>query len=360
LGPRGGPMYSSGGSDMSHLPKSALVMAATVSVMVAGVSIHGQSPAAGTKAKSAKSEVAAKTPWGQPDLQGIWDFRTVTPMERPAELAGKETLTEAEALAYEKKIVASRNADTQRDQSTRRVVNGTAETQDVANAYNEFWWDRGTKVIGTRRTSLIIEPKDGHFPPLTEEGKKRLAAEDAVRERPAEGPEDRSVGERCILGFNSGPPMSPGGYNQNVQIFQTPDYVVLVNEMVHNARFIPLDGRPVPNIKQWTGQSRGRWEGDTLVVETKNFYQNTSLRGSSPNMHLIERFKKIEGGLLYTYTVDDPTTWTSPWTVEMPMVKTDAPMYEYACHEGNYGMTGLLAGARAVDAKASEKKPSTK
>jgi len=343
---------------MRHLPKTTLVMVAAACVVVAGAAIEGQSPAAagkGPSATKATKSTTGKTPWGHPDLQGVWECRTVTPMERPAELAGKETLTEAEAAEYEKRIVASRNADTARDQSARRTVNGTAETQDIANAYNDFWWDRGTKVIGTRRTSLIVDPKDGKFPPLTEEGKKRLAAEDAVRERPAEGPEDRSVGERCILGFNSGPPMSPGGYNQNVQIFQTPDQVVLVNEMVHNARFIPLDGRPVANIKQWTGESRGHWEGDTLVVETKNFYQTTSLRGSGPNMHLIERFKKIDGGLLYTYTVNDPSTWTAPFTVEMPMVKTDAPMYEYACHEGNYGMTGLLSGARAV-----EKKPSTK
>jgi hypothetical protein len=323
-------------------------------MLVAGVSIHGQSQTAKGSTRG-KQGATAKTPWGHPDIQGIWDFRTVTPLERPAELAGKETLTQAEAAEYAKRIVESRNADTARDQSARRTVNGTAETQDIANAYNDFWWDRGTKVIGTLRTSLIVDPKDGRLPPLTEEGKKRMAAEDALRERPAEGPEDRSVGERCILGFNSGPPMSPGGYNQNVQIFQTPDQVVLVNEMVHNARIIPLDGRPVAGIKQWTGESRGRWEGDTLVIETKNFYQTTSLRGSGPNMHLTERFRKIDGGLLYEYTVNDPTTWTKPWTAEVPMVKTDAPMYEYACHEGNYGMTGLLSGARAV-----EKKPATK
>jgi hypothetical protein len=342
---------------MRHLPRTTLAIIVAACVAVAGASIEGQSPAAAAKGEAgeANKSATAKTPWGHPDLQGVWDFRTITPMERPAELAGKETLTEAEAAEYEKRIVASRNADTARDQTTRRTVNGTAETQDIANAYNDFWWDRGTRVIGTRRTSLIIDPKDGRFPPLTEEGKKRLAAEDAVRERPAEGPEDRSVGERCILGFNAGPPMSPGGYNQNVQIFQTPDQVVLVNEMVHNARFIPLDNRPVAGIKQWTGESRGRWEGDTLVVETKNFYQTTSLRGSSPNMHLIERFKRVEGGLVYTFTVNDPTTWTKPWTAEIPMIPSDGPMYEYACHEGNYGMTGLLSGARAV-----EKRPSTK
>jgi hypothetical protein len=150
--------------------------------------------------------------------------------------------------------------------------------------------------------------------------------------------------------------MSPGGYNMNVQLFQTPDHVVILNEMVHSSRIVPLDGRPHGKIPQWMGDSRGRWEGDTLVVETKNFYQTTSLRGSSPSLQLTERFKRIDADtMVYEYTVNDPKTWTKPWTVEIPMVKTEGPIYEYACHEGNYGMTGLLSGARAI-----EKKPGTK
>jgi hypothetical protein len=336
---------------------SVFMFGAAAVAALAAVTVAGQSPAAAQKSKSgvvAKKAAMPRTPWGHPSLEGVWDFRTVTPLERPVELAGKATLTAEEAEAFEKKTVF--NADGRRDTAARRTVNGTAETEDVALAYNDFWWDRGTKVIGTRRTSLIVDPADGRLPPLTEEGKKRLAAEDAVRERPAEGPEDRSVGERCMLGFNSGPPMSPGAYNMNVQLFQTPDSVAILNEMVHNVRVVPLDGRPHGTVPQWTGDSRGRWEGDTLVVETKNFYQTTSLRGSSPNLRLTERFRRVDADtLVYEYTVNDPTTWTKPWTVELPMVKSDGPIYEYACHEGNYGMTGILSGARAIEKKASSK-----
>jgi hypothetical protein len=337
---------------------SMSMVVVTAFVALAAVSVGGQSPAGSSKSKSTSAKNAIpRTAWGHPAIDGIWDFRTVTPLERPAEFAGKAVLTEQEAAEYERKTVESRDADKQRDTATRRVVNGTAETEDVALAYNNFWWDRGTKVIGTRRTSLIVDPPDGKLPPLTAEGKKRLEAEDAVRERPAHGPEDRSVGERCILGFNAGPPMSPGAYNMNVQIFQTPDHVVLLNEMVHNARIVPLDGRPHAPVPQWSGDSRARWEGDTLVIHTKNFYQNTSLRGSSPHMQLTERFRRTAPDtLVYEYTVNDPTTWTKPWTVEMPMLKTEGPIFEYACHEGNYGMTGLLSGARAVEKRPSSSK----
>jgi hypothetical protein len=315
-------------------------------------STGGQPPAAANRAPEAKKSASLRTSWGVPDLQGTWDFRTVTPMERPPELAGKATLTAQEAADYERRINEQRNADAHHDTTARRTINGTDETEDVALAYNQFWWDRGTKVIGTRRTSLIVDPPDGRIPPLTPEAQKRLAADDAKRERIAEGPEDRSVGERCILGFNSGPPMAPGGYNQNVQIIQHRDYVVLLNEMVHNARIIPLDGRPRVNVPQWVGESRAHFEGDTLVIDTKNFYQTTSLRGSSPNLHLTERIKRLDAdSLMYQFTVDDPTTWTKPWTAEVPMVKSEGLIYEYACHEGNYGMLGILSGARAMEKK---------
>jgi hypothetical protein len=281
----------------------------------------------------------------------------VTPLERPKELGDKQVWTEKEAAEFERQAVESRNADTNRDKTQRAVVNGTAETGDVALAYNDFWWDRGTKVIGTRRTSLIVDPPDGRIPPMTAEGKKRVEAQDAARERPAWGPEDRSVGERCILGFNSGPPMLPGGYNMNVQIFQTSGYVALLNEMVHNARIVPTDARPhlSPAVRQWVGDSRGHWDGDTFVIETTNFYNTTSFRGSSPNLHLTERFTRVDADtLLYEFTANDPSTWTKPWTVQIPMVRSDGPIYEYACHEGNYAMTGILAGARADEAKAAK------
>jgi len=324
---------------------------AIVSLAAAAVAGQAQKPSS-ERGRAAGSVYSVKTPWGHPDLQGVWDFRTVTPMERPVELGDKAVLSAKEAAEFEQRAVASRNADEKRgSQATaRRQVNGTLETEDLSLAYNDFWWDRGTKVVGTRRTSLIVDPPNGRFPALTEQGDKRLSAEDAVRERPSVGPEDRPVGERCILGFNSGPPMTPNAYNMNVQLLQTPDYVVILNEMVHNARIVPLDGRPHGNIRQWVGDSRGRWDGGTLVVDTTNFYQGTSLRGSSANMRLTERFTRVGADmLLYEFTVDDPKTWTRPWTAQLPMSKTDLPMYEYACHEGNYGMTGILSGARALE-----------
>jgi len=326
-----------------------------VIVSLAAVSVAGQ--AAATKAKTTaatKSWTPPRLADGHPDLQGIWDFRTVTPMERPSEFADKPVLTDQEAAKFERQAVEARNADINRDKTASAgIINGAPATTDVALAYNDFWWDRGTKVVGTKRTSLILDPPDGKIPPLTPEGTKRLAALDAARERPAEGPEDRGVGERCILGFNSGPPMAPAAYNQNVHLVQTRDHIVLLNEMVHNARIVPLDTRPHGPIRQWVGDSRGHWEGDTLVVDTRNFYNVTAFRGSSPNLHLIERFTRVDADiLLYEFTVDDPTTWTKPWTAQIPMIRTDGPIFEYACHEGNYAMVGLLRGARAVETAA--------
>jgi hypothetical protein len=329
-----------------------LASAGIVAVLVIGaISVSGQTPARSSSSAAAGKWTPPRTPDGKPDMQGIWDFRTVTPMERPAEFAGKAVLTPAEAAAYEKRVVASRNADTNRDKETSRgLINGTPVTADVALAYNDFWWDRGTKVAGNMRTSLVIDPPDGKIPPLTPAAEKRLDEMDKRRERPAEGPEDRSVGERCIMGFNAGPPWAPGGYNMNVQVVQAPGYVVLMNEMVHSARIVPLDGRPFGNVRQWSGVSRGRWEGDTLVIETKNFSTETSLRGSSPNLHLIERLTLTDPEtLVYEFTVSDPTTWTKPWTVQIPMRKSQEQIFEYACHEGNYGMSGLLRGARTVE-----------
>jgi hypothetical protein len=332
------------------------LLAVLTFVSMAAASLLAQTSAArNTGSAAAKKWTPARLADGRPDLQGTWDFRTVTPLERPAEFANKPVLTAEEAAEYERRIVESRNADTNRDKTTSRgVINGTEITADVALAYNDFWWDRGTKVDATLRTSLITDPPDGRLPPMTPEAVKRLQALDVARERPAEGPEDRSVGERCILGFNSGPPMVPGGYNQNVQIVQTPGYVVIHNEMVHSARIVPLDGRPHGNARHLTGTSRGRWDGDTLVVETKNFQRETSLRGSSANTHLIERFTRVgPDTLLYEFTVTDPTTWTRPWTAQISMARTDDLIYEYACHEANYGMTNLLKAARVVEKDAA-------
>jgi hypothetical protein len=315
----------------------------------------GAKPTKANPAADAKRWTPLRTVDGQPDLQGTWDFRTVTPLERPSQFANKEVLTDEEAVEFARQRVEASDVDANRDKTARGLVNGAPATQDVASAYNDFWYDRGTKVVSTNRTSLVVDPPDGRIPQLTPEARARLSAMDAARERPAAGPEDRGIGERCILGFNSGPPINPGGYNQNVQIFQTRDHVVIYNEMVHNARIVPLDSRPFGNIRQWTGVSRGRWEGQTLVVETKNFSRNTNFRGSSANLHLIERFTRANADtLLYEFTVTDPTTWTRPWTVQIPMTRSDAHIFEYACHEGNYGMEGILSAARAVEKAAAD------
>jgi hypothetical protein len=288
-----------------------------------------------------------RTSGGHGDLEGTWNFSTITPFERPAEFAGKEFLTDAEAAEYEARTALRNNRDT-REQSA---------DADVASAYNEFWWDRGVhaaRVRGRIRTSLVVDPPDGRIPALTPEAQQRAAARaEARRQHPADGPEDRSLGERCLL-FNAGPPMAPGPYNNFVQILQTPDHVVILNEMIHDARVVPLDGRPhlPPGIRRLLGDSRGHWDGNTLVVETTNFSDKTNLRGSGERLRLVERFTRADAKtLLYEFTVDDPASFVKPWTAILPMSKTDDQIYEYACHEGNYAMTGILRGARATDQK---------
>jgi len=300
-------------------------------------------------AMAADPAVPPRTAWGHPDLQGVWDFATITPMERPKELAEKAVLTDAEAAEFEKRTLEQRNPD-------RRDGGSQA---DVGRAYNRFWWDYGTSVVGTKRTSLVVDPPDGRIPEMTPEGKKRADLRAAVRQRIPAGPEDRNLWERCIMGGNAGPPMAPGPYNNNFQLFQTREYVVILNEMINDARVVPLDGRPhlPPSIRLWRGDSRGRWEGNTLVVDTTNFGDETNFRGASRNLHLVERFTRVAPDtLLYEFTVNDPATWTKPWSVAIPMKKTEGPIFEYACHEGNYGMFNLLAGARAEEKAAEEAK----
>jgi hypothetical protein len=324
---------------MSHHPTTARFFFG----FVAALCVAGSTLAAG----QTKSSAVPRTPDGKPDLQGVWDFRTITPMERPKELANKATLTEQEAREWE--IRNRRNQDN-REKGAARVVNGQESNQDVERAYNDFWWDFGTNAVKTRRTSLVVDPPDGRIPPLTDAARQRGAERRMRSERPAAGPEDRSIGERCILGFNAGPPMLPSAYNNNVQIVQTKDYVVIHNEMVHNARVVPIVSKATPSVPTWNGHSRGRWEGDTLVVETKGFLGQTSFQNSSEKLHLIERFTRTDADtLIYRFTVNDPTTWTKPWTAEVPMTRSDEMMYEYACHEANYGMENLLKGARFLE-----------
>jgi hypothetical protein len=312
--------------------------------------------AAASGVVAAQRPAQPRTPDGRPDLQGVWSFATLTPLERPRELADKAVLTAEEAAAFERTQIERQNKD-QRSAQARA---------DVEGAYNNFWWDYGSKVIGTRRTSLIVDPPDGRMPPLTPEAQKRASGprQPPITERVVlgaivDGPEHLGLSERCILGFSSGPPILSNAYNNNLQILQTRDYVVIHTEMIHEARVVPLDGRPhLPeSMRVWLGDSRGRWDGDTLVVETTNFTDKSSFSGSiiarggsTMNMRLVERFTRAaDDTLLYEFTVSDPATWTRPWTVQLPMTRSDERIFEYACHEGNYSMPNMLKGARAVE-----------
>ena len=320
-----------------QLSASLLVVA-----LLLQASIAAQGPA-----RAATRWTPPRTADGAPDLQGVWNTSTLTPLERPAEFAGKPFLTEAEVAAYEQRMAVENNRD-RRDSSPQA---------DVGGAYNDFWFERGSRVVPSRRTSLITDPADGRVPPLTPEA-QRKAAERAEYRRlhAADGPEDLGLPVRCLLWPTAGPPMLPGGYNNNYQIVQGPGYVMIIVEMIHDARIIPTDGRPhLPkHVRQWMGDSRGRWEGTTLVVETTNFTDKTAFRGSSENLRVIERFTRSgPDQILYQFTVEDPASFTRPWSAELPMRRIDEPLYEYACHEGNYGMEGILSGARTDEAKAT-------
>jgi hypothetical protein len=300
-------------------------------------------------APAQKAWTPPRTPSGQPDFEGTWTNITVTPLERPADLAGKAFLTAEEAAEYEKRVRERTHAD-------RRDGGPDA---DVARAYNDFWWDRGRKVVGTRRTSLIVDPPDGRIPPLTAEAKQRAAARAEARKLrgPSDGPEDRTLADRCIVWPNEGPPMLPSVYNNNYQIVQGPGWVAVLVEMIHDVRLIPLDGRPhkPAHIRSWLGDSRGRWEGNTLVVETANIDPRNAFRGASEKLRVVERFTRVDPETIrYQFTVDDPSTWAVPWSAEIPMVRTSDRVYEYACHEGNYAMESILRGARLEERKAAE------
>ena len=311
--------------------------------LVAGASGSlAPTPVAAQPASSAESSVP-RAPDGRPDLQGVWDFSSLTPLQRPADLAGREFLTDEDVSALEARAAA-------------RV--DTAPRPGDPGSYNRFWFADGTTVVETRRTSLIVDPPDGRLPSYMPAGRARMAARAEARSRNA-GPEDRDVDERCILGFNSGPPMIPGAYNNFVQLFQTPGHVAILNEMVNDVRLVPLGGQPslTSEVRQWRGDSRGRWEGDTFVVETRNFRDLGTahpapnmelLEALGPDLHLVERFSLLDADtLLYRFTIDDRTAFTRAWSVEMTMTRSDSRLYEYACHEGNYGLYNILAGAQA-------------
>ena len=286
-------------------------------------------------AQAPKSKVA-RVPDGHPDLQGTWDFAQLTPFERPGAYAGKESISDEEAEEFAQQRIENGNKD-KRD-------GGAAA--DVARAYNDFWWDFGKRVA--KQTSLVVDPPDGRIPAATAAAQKRAAD----RRGKYDNPEERPLAERCVLGFNSGPPMVPSAYNNNMQLVQTRDTVVILNEMIHSARIVSLTGRrhAPREIRSLTGDSIGHWEGDTLVVDTTNFSQDAGFRGATANMHLIERFTRQDPDTLrYEFTVEDPATWARKWSASIPMTRTNELIYEYACHESNYGMEGVLKGARFED-----------
>lgn len=307
------------------------ILAVVVGVLsLASLPVAGQAPAA-----AAATWTPPRTLDGQPDLQGYWSNRITTPLER--DLSGKQVLTRKEAEEREDARLQGF------DRAPREGDPGT---------YNAFWRDRGT--VSTR-TALVVDPADGRIPPLTPEAQKKQAASvEYLRAHPSDGPEDRDLWDRCIT---RGVPRFPGGYNNNFQILQTPGYVVVLQEMIHEARIIPLDGRPHvgPELRQWDGDSRGRWEGNTLVVDTTNFSSKQDFRGlSQGTMHLVERFTRVDRDTInWEVTVDDPTTYTKTWTAAIPLTKSQDPPYEYACHEGNYAMVGILGGQRTQE-KADE------
>jgi hypothetical protein len=296
---------------------------------------------------TAKPAPAAATSAGAvlPDLSGYWTNTTVTPLERPKELADKAFFTPQEAAEYAKHQLA------------QPEPTGPGTYADVHYNMAQFGLERSqSKVAANVRTSLITDPPDGRMPAMLPEARKRIADRAAqAKGHEFDGPENRGLAERCIMWGNEGPPMMPVGYNSNLEIVQGPGYVAIMQEMIHDVRMIPTDGSPhLPsNVRQWMGDPRGHWEGDTLVVDTTNFTDKTAFRGSTANLHVVERFRRVDADtILYQFTVDDPSTWTHSWSAEIPMTKIKGPVFEYACHEGNYGMANNLSGARADEKKA--------
>ena len=302
---------------------------------------------AGQNSRPASDPTAVRTTWGGPDLQGIWSYATITPLQRPAALTEREFLT-AEEVADQNQREATRA-------SSERRAELTVE-RDLALAYNQVWWDRGTS---TGRTSLIVDPPNGRLPSLTPEAEGRQAEQREYRRvHPYDSWEDRPLQERCMT-YQRAPPV-PSGYNNTYHILQTPGYVAIFNEMIHDVRFVPLDGRPPidERIRQWNGDSRGWWEGDTLVVETTHYRDRTTWRGfpGTRALRAVERFARIDTDTIdYRYTIYDDATYVSPFTVELPL--TSPPgyvIYEYACHEGNHSIANVLAGERALELAAKE------
>ena len=313
--------------------------------------LGAQTAAVKTAVKTARPWTLPRLPDGHPDFQGYWTNATFTPLERPSELGTKEFYTEQEAVAAEK----------------QRLQRENSQAADDVHYDNVLWQSEAySKNISNRRTSMIFDPPDGRVPPLTAKAQERAQAIKAAarRRESADSAQSRTLAERCIAWGNEGPPMIGSTYNANLQIAQTVDAVYVRHEIGHSVRRIPTNGTPhLPaEIHQLGGDSRGRWEGDTLVVDSTNFNDQTNFRGppgntrqdifSSHDLHVVERFTRTdENTILYRFTAEDPSTWTRPWSGELVMRKMEGPIYEYACHEGNYGLANILAGARAAEAK---------
>ena len=296
-----------------------------------------------------------RTPDGQPDISGVFTFRTLTPLQRPEALEGQATLSAEDAAAFEASERRRLNRDTFDPESGAPSAGYQSRAEGGVLSYNEFWYERGIELTSDKRTSLVVDPPDGRIPYTPEFAEANRLRRLNLRDGFADHYTDRSLTDRCLMGSNSGPPMRPGSYNNNVQILQIPGYVVLVNEHIHNTRIIPVDGRPHGNIRQWVGDSRGRWDGETLVIETKNFQRETNFAGSSKDTLLVERFRRVDPDtLMYEFTIEDPNNYTRSWTAMIPLRRTDGPLFEYACHEGNYGMVGIMAGARNLNTQAVE------
>ena len=336
---------------MSSRILTAVLAPVAVVMLVPGVAL-GQSKASSSRQANWQQ---SKTAWGDPDMQGIWNNVTATPLQRSDALKDKATLTSQEVAEFEQQAADQRNANEAKPVAEQSVGSRTGYSTLV-------WFETGYK-LSDGRTSLLLQPKDGKLPALTPAAQKITEQQAAARKAsPADRPEDRGPYERCITRGLPGA-MMPGFYNHNYQILQVPGYVVISVEMIHDARIIPMDGRShVPSdIKQWLGDSRGHWEGNTLVVETTNLrdvdQRNVAVFGTTERGKVTERFTRLGPDVMdYQITVDDPAWYTASWTASIPMSKVEGPLYEYACHEGNYGLPNILSGHRQEEREAAMKK----
>ena len=284
-----------------------------------------------------------RTEYGVPDFQGTYTYRTLTPLNRPRELADKAVLTEAEAIEWQKYENRRQNRDLIIDSV------GGAQYPPGVISYNEFWYERGIETVADRRTSVIYDPANGREPLINAAGRQRRS-EVAEARNLSIGPEGRTLQDRCLMSGRTGPPMVSGSYNNNMQLVQTKDHIVILSEMIHYARIIRLDSEHSTRQLKWAGDSVAHWEGDTLVINTENFYYHTGWRGTSASLKVEERISWADENTLgHDSTVEDPLSWDVSWSGKLPMRRIEDPIYEYACHEGNHGLPGILAGWRRYE-----------